>query len=70
MKKKVAIIGTVDLPANYDGAQILAEHLIKNLQQEYDLSVHCSEKKYAKGIRAVSNLGAKLHALDFDTLLI
>ncbi len=70
MKKKVAIIGTVDLPANYSGAQILAEHLIKNLQQEYDLSVYCSEKKYAKGNRTVSYLGAKLHALDFDTLLI
>ena len=70
MKKKVAIIGTVDLSANYSGAQTLAEHLIKNLQQEYDLSIYCAEKKHAKGNRTVSNLGAKLHALDFDTLLI
>jgi hypothetical protein len=70
MNKKVAVIETVGLPANYESAQTLTEHLIKNLQQEYDLSVHCSEKKYAKGNRAVSNLGAKLHALDFDTLLI
>lgn len=70
MKKKVAIIETVDLPANYGGAQTLAEHLIKNLQQEYDLSVYCAEKNHAKGNRPVSNLGTKLHALDFDTLLI
>ena len=66
MKKKVAIIGTVGLPANYGGFETLAEHLVKNLHQQYELSVYCSGKKYAKGNRPSSYLGAKLHYLPLE----
>ncbi len=45
-KKKIAIIGTVGLPAKYGGFETLADHLVKNLDKEFDLTVYCSAKKY------------------------
>lgn len=66
MKKKVAIIGTVGLPANYGGFETLAEHLVKNLGNEYDLNVYCSSKRYSKSQRKKEYEGAKLHYLPFD----
>lgn len=65
-KKKVAIIGTVGLPANYGGFETLTEHLVKHLNQEYDLSVYCSGKKYPKHQRQDQYLGAKLHYLPLE----
>jgi glycosyltransferase involved in cell wall biosynthesis len=65
-KKKVAIIGTVGLPANYGGFETLTEHLVKNLHQEYALSVYCSGKKYPKHQRQDQYLGAKLHYLPLE----
>lgn len=47
-KKKIAIIGTVGLPAKYGGFETLAEHLVKNLDREYKITVYCSGKKYKK----------------------
>ena len=47
-KKKIAIIGTVGVPANYGGFETLAEHLIEDLGQHHELTVYCSGKKYPK----------------------
>jgi glycosyltransferase involved in cell wall biosynthesis len=59
-KNKIAIIGTVGLPANYGGFETLAEHLVENLNQEYDFTVYCSGKKYSKPDRKKSYKNAKL----------
>jgi glycosyltransferase involved in cell wall biosynthesis len=58
--KKVAIIGTVGLPANYGGFETLTNHLVKNLGGKYQFSVYCSSKKYKKEEQLKSFAGAKL----------
>jgi len=45
-KKKVAIIGTVGIPAKYGGFETLAEQLVKNLHSEFDFIVYCSGISY------------------------
>jgi len=65
-KKKIAIIGSVGLPASYGGFETLAEHLVDNLNQEYDLTVYCSGKKYPKKKRLTSYKNARLHYLPLD----
>ncbi len=65
-KKKLSIIGTVGLPANYGGFETLAEHIVENLSNSYDISVYCSSKKYAKEDRKSSYKGAKLFHLPLD----
>lgn len=47
MIKKIAIIGTVGLPAKYGGFETLAEYLTKYLSKKYDLTVYCSSKSYS-----------------------
>jgi glycosyltransferase involved in cell wall biosynthesis len=64
--KKIAIIGTVGLPANYGGFETLAHHLVKNLSHKFDFTVYCSSKKYAKSQRTKKYLGAKLKYLPFN----
>ena len=39
VKKKIAIIGTVGLPAKFGGFETLAEHLVKQLGDQYDMTV-------------------------------
>lgn len=58
MNKKIAIIGTVGVPAKYGGFETLTEYLIKNLSQDFDITVFCSGKNYEKK-RETYN-GAKL----------
>lgn len=65
-KKKIAIIGTVGVPANYGGFETLAEHLIEDLGQKHDITVFCSGKKYAKSERKSSYKGARLKYLPLD----
>lgn len=65
-KKKVAIIGTVGVPACYGGFETLAEHLIEHTAQEHDITVYCSGKKYAKSERQHNYKGARLKFLPFD----
>lgn len=65
-KKKVAIIGTVGVPANYGGFETLTEHLIEDLGQKYDLTVYCSGKKYAAAERKATYKGASLTYLPLD----
>lgn len=65
-QKKVAIIGTVGVPANYGGFETLAEHLIDHLGQKHQITVYCSGKKYAKADRQSTYKGARLKYLPFD----
>jgi glycosyltransferase involved in cell wall biosynthesis len=64
--KKVAIIGTVGLPANYGGFETLAQQLVKNLSHKYDFTVYCSAKKYTKEQRQKTHFGARLKFLTFN----
>ncbi len=66
MKKKVAIIGTVGVPANYGGFETLTENLIQDLNEDYDLTVYCSGKRYAKAERKETYKKARLKYLPLD----
>ncbi len=46
--KKVAIIGTVGIPAKYGGFETLVEHLTKQLSKDYEMSVYCSSHSYSE----------------------
>jgi glycosyltransferase involved in cell wall biosynthesis len=65
-KKKIAIIGTVGLPANYGGFETLADHLVKNLAGQYDITVYCSGQKYPRRQRQKNYHGGRLVYLPFD----
>ena len=43
---KVAIIGSVGIPAKYGGFETLVEYLTKNLNKEIDFTVYCSAIEY------------------------
>lgn len=67
MKKyRIAIIGTVGLPAKYGGFETLAEHLITHLGTQYDFTVYCSQKKYTKTERISTYKGAQLKYLPLE----
>lgn len=59
-KPKLAIIGTVGLPAKYGGFETLVEQLVLNISDEYDITVYCSGKFYPKSERIPEWEGAKL----------
>lgn len=65
-KKRIAIIGTVGLPASYGGFETLAEHLVDELSAEFDITVYCTAKKYPKKDRQSIYKGARLKYLPFD----
>lgn len=65
-RKKIAIIGTVGVPANYGGFETLAEHLIDDLGQQHDITVYCSGKKYDRSSRKSNYKNARLHYLPLD----
>ncbi|SFW75825.1 DUF1972 domain-containing protein [Chitinophaga sancti] len=66
VKRKAAIIGTVGIPANYGGFETLTEHLVDNLAKQWDITVYCSGKKYAKKSRLRTYKGARLVYLPLD----
>jgi len=49
-KKKIHIVGTVGLPADYGGWETMVENISKDLCQEYEITVYCSSKHYKKEI--------------------
>jgi glycosyltransferase involved in cell wall biosynthesis len=59
-KKKIAIIGTAGIAAKKGGFETLAEQLVKQLGEEYDMTVYCSANKYAKAGRKKTYLNARL----------
>lgn len=65
-RKKIAIIGTVGIPAKYGGFETLTERLAQQLGSEYDLTVYCSKKKYTKEERVKKMHGARLTYLPLD----
>jgi glycosyltransferase involved in cell wall biosynthesis len=65
-KTKVAIIGTVGIPAKYGGFETLAEHLATQMSEEFQLYVYCTKKKYPKEQRLKTYLGARLIYLPMD----
>jgi glycosyltransferase involved in cell wall biosynthesis len=48
---KIAIIGTVGLPAKYGGFESLAEYLTKHLGSTFDITVYCSSAFYKKKLK-------------------
>ncbi len=50
-RKKVVLIGTNGLPANYGGMETLAEYLARDLSKEYDLYGYCSKTPKEKQIK-------------------
>ena len=65
-QKKVAIIGTVGLPACYGGFETLVSFLAKHLHEEHALTVYCSGKTYPKAKRQATYEGARLVYLPFN----
>ena len=43
--QKLAIIGTVGLPAKYGGFETLAQQLVLQLNKQFDMTVYCSGKR-------------------------
>lgn len=64
--KRIAIIGTVGIPSKYGGFETLAEHLVRNLGNQYQFTVYCTTKKYKKDQRKTSFMGARLKYLPFN----
>ena len=49
MNKKIAIVGTVGVPANYGGFETLVENLLiyhRSIEESYDITVYCSSKAF------------------------
>ena len=63
IKKKVAVIGTVGLPASYGGFETMTNYLTKYKKEEYDFFVFCS--KTSKDEQLAEFNGAKLIYLPF-----
>lgn len=55
MKKKIAIIGTAGIPARYGGFETLANELVNNLPEDFDLTVYCSSRIYTRKERRNSD---------------
>ncbi len=47
-RAKLAIIGTVGIPARYGGFETLTEQLVNHLQDDFEITVYCSSKFYPK----------------------
>ena len=59
-KQKLAIIGSVGVPAKYGGFETLAHHLVLQLNEQFDLTVYNSGKFYAPAERYDTWQGAKM----------
>lgn len=65
MKRKIAVIGTVGLPANYGGFETLTEQLVQHLGESHQMTVYCSGKAYPKESRKTHYKKARLRFLPF-----
>ena len=66
MKKSIAILGTVGVPANYGGFETLAENLVKYhdaASSSDQLTVYCSSRSYPSRVRSF------LHSLNTFRLM-
>lgn len=64
MKKKVTIVGTVGLPAQYGGFETLVEQMVIHLAKSFDFQVFCSSKAYSS--HPPEYLSAKLSYINFS----
>ena len=64
MNKKISIVGSVGLPAQYGGWETLVGSLATHLNQEFDLTVFCSSVKYEDQLAEYN--GAHLKYVNFD----
>jgi glycosyltransferase involved in cell wall biosynthesis len=55
MKKRLAIVGTVGIPAKYGGFETLTEYITKDLSEEYDITVFCSSIAYEEKVERHNN---------------
>jgi glycosyltransferase involved in cell wall biosynthesis len=62
--KKVAIVGSVGLPAKYGGWETLVDHLTGRLSKSFDFTVYCSAKRYP--VKLLAYNGAKLNYISLD----
>ena len=62
-KKKIAIIGSVGLPANYGGFETLVNYLTLEKSKEFDITVFCQKTKKENRLKEFN--GSKLHYLPF-----
>lgn len=58
-KKKVAIIGSVGLPANYGGFETLVNYLTINLNSKFNLTVYCQKTKKKDRLNNFNNCELK-----------
>ena len=65
-RPNIAIIGTAGIPANYGGFETLADHLVRNLSNDYRFTVYCSARRYPKHTRQAWHAGARLRYLPLD----
>ncbi|MDX2346615.1 MAG: DUF1972 domain-containing protein [Legionella sp.] len=63
-KKKVSIIGTNGLPANYGGWETLVHNLTLELNEEFEITVYCSGKSYDKRLQEFNDV--KLIYIDLN----
>ena len=49
MNKKIAVVGTVGLPAKYGGFETLTEHLVDQKGGDFEFLVYCSKAAYPEG---------------------
>ena len=57
--RKIAIIGTVGIPAKYGGFETLTEYLTKELGSSYEMTVYCSSKAYKNKLKSYHNAQLK-----------
>jgi glycosyltransferase involved in cell wall biosynthesis len=65
-RSKLAIIGTVGIPARYGGFESLVEELVKYLNEDFDITVYCSGKFYSKEEQQETYNGAKLKYIPLE----
>jgi hypothetical protein len=64
-RKRVAIIGSVGVPSDYGGFEMLAKQLVRHLDEEFDFVVYCSGRDFPKSQRLAKYRNARLKYLPF-----
>ncbi|UTW63934.1 DUF1972 domain-containing protein [bacterium SCSIO 12741] len=64
--KKIAIIGTAGVPARYGGFETLADNLVDQLGDRFEMSVYCSNRYYSKSERTKYYKKARLYHLPLN----
>ena len=72
MSNRVAIVGSVGIPAKYGGFETLVEYLSIYLSSKLELTVYCSSKTYLKKLKIYNNTRLRyipLKANGFQSIL-